>query len=217
MELAIYSLPFLWQGTLVTLGISALVTALSLLFGVLLGTLSCYGPTPVQWAIRLLYCDVIRGIPVLVLIFTIYYGLPLLLGFEINSFVTAVVALTVFTTAQVTEISRGAIQSIHFGQTEAGKAIGLGFWPRMAYIILPQAVRRFLPPWINSVTDVVKGSALVSLVGIVDLMLATQQVIGRVYEPMPLYIVCSIIYFLINYSLSSASRKLEARFVYIRE
>ena len=58
---------------------------------------------------------------------------------------------------------------------------------------------------------------MVSLVGIVDLMLATQQVIGRVYEPMPLYIVCSIIYFLINYSLSSASRKLEARFVYIRE
>ncbi len=172
---------------------------------------------PVRWAIRLLYCDVIRGIPVLVLIFTIYYGLPLLIGFEINSFLTAVVALTVFTTAQVTEIARGAIQSIHFGQTEAGKAIGLGFWPRMIYVVLPQAVRRFLPPWINSVTDVVKGSALVSLVGIVDLMLATQQVIGRVYEPMPLYIVCSIIYFLINYSLSSASRKLEARFVYIRE
>ena len=217
MELAIYSLPFLWQGTLITLGISAVVAALSLFFGVLLGTLSCYGPLPVRWAIRLLYCDVIRGIPVLVLIFTIYYGLPLLIGFEINSFLTAVVALTVFTTAQVTEIARGAIQSIHFGQTEAGKAIGLGFWPRMIYIVLPQAVRRFLPPWINSVTDVVKGSALVSLVGIVDLMLATQQVIGRVYEPMPLYIVCSIIYFLINYSLSSASRKLEARFVYIRE
>ena len=88
MELAIYSLPFLWQGTLVTLGISALVTALSLIFGVLLGTLSCYGPTPVQWAIRLLYCDVIRGIPVLVLIFTIYYGLPLLLG-GLGCFVSA--------------------------------------------------------------------------------------------------------------------------------
>jgi polar amino acid transport system permease protein len=217
MELAIYSLPFLWQGTLVTLGISALVTALSLLFGVLLGTLSCYGPTPVQWAIRLLYCDVIRGIPVLVLIFTIYYGLPLLLGFEINSFVTAVVALTVFTTAQVTEISRGAIQSIHFGQTEAGKAIGLGFWPRMLYIIFPQALRRFLPPWINNVTDMVKGSAFVSLVGIVELLFAMKQVIGRVYEPMPIYIVGAMIYFAINYSLSSLSRRLEARYAYIRE
>jgi polar amino acid transport system permease protein len=217
MDLALYSLPFLWQGTLITLGISALVSALSLVLGVVLGTLACYGPFAVRWAIRLLYCDVIRGIPVLVLIFTIYYGLPLLLGFEINSFVTAVVALTVFTTAQVTEIARGAIQSIHFGQTEAGKAIGLGFWPRMIYVLLPQAARRFLPPWINSVTDVVKGSALVSLVGIVDLMLATQQVIGRVYEPMPLYIVGAIIYFLINYSLSSTSRRLEAHFAYIRE
>jgi polar amino acid transport system permease protein len=217
MDVALYSLPFLWKGTLITLAISALVAALSLVLGVVLGTLACYGPFLVRWAIRLLYCDVIRGIPVLVLIFTIYYGLPLLLGFEIDSFVTAVVALTVFTTAQVTEIARGAIQSIHFGQTEAGKAIGLGFWPRMIYIVLPQAVRRFLPPWINSVTDVVKGSALVSLVGIVDLMLAIQQVIGRVYEPMPLYIVGAIIYFLINYSLSSASRRLEAHFVYIRE
>ena len=217
MDVALYSLPFLWKGTLITLAISALVAALSLVLGVVLGTLACYGPFLVRWAIRLLYCDVIRGIPVLVLIFTIYYGLPLLLGFEIDSFVTAVVALTVFTTAQVTEIARGAIQSIHFGQTEAGKAIGLGFWPRMIYIVLPQAVRRFLPPWINSVTEVVKGSALVSLVGIVDLMLATQQVIGRVYEPMPLYIVGAIIYFLINYSLSSASRRLEAHFVYIRE
>jgi polar amino acid transport system permease protein len=111
MDLALYSLPFLWQGTLITLGISALVSALSLVLGVVLGTLACYGPFAVRWAIRLLYCDVIRGIPVLVLIFTIYYGLPLFLGFEINSFVTAVVALTVFTTAQVTEIARGAIQS----------------------------------------------------------------------------------------------------------
>ena len=112
---------------------------------------------------------------------------------------------------------RSGVLSIPKEQLEAAQSSGFSYLRAMQYIILPQAVRRFLPPWINSVTDVVKGSALVSLVGIVDLMLATQQVIGRVYEPMPLYIVCSIIYFLINYSLSSASRKLEARFVYIRE
>ena len=216
MELALYSLPFLWRGTLLTLLISALVATSSLLFGVLLGTLSCYSPLPVRWMIRL-YCDVIRGIPVLVLIFTVYYGLPLLLGFPINNFLAAIVALTVFTTAQVTEISRGAIQSIHFGQTEAGKAIGLGFWPRMIYIIFPQALRRFLPPYVNNVTDVVKGSALVSLVGIVELLFSMKQVIGRVYEPMPIYIVGSLIYFAINYSLSSASRRLEAHFAYVRD
>ncbi len=129
----------------------------------------------------------------------------------------AVVALSMFTTAQVIETTRGAIQSIHHGQMEAGKAIGLTFGQRLLYVIFPQALRRFLPPWINSVTDAVKGSALVSLVGVVDLMLAIQQVIGRVYEPMPLYLLGAAIYFAINYSLSSLSRRLEQHFAYIRE
>ena len=215
MQVAIQSLPYLWQGLLVTLAVSGLVVGLSLLFGVVLGTILSYGPAPVRWAIRI-YSDVIRGIPILVLIFSVYYGLPPL-GINLNNFVSAVAALTLFTTAQVIEITRGAIQSIHFGQTEAGKAIGLGFWPRMIHIVFPQALRRFLPPWINNATDAVKGSALVSLVGIVDLMTSIQQVIGRIYEPMPLYVLGTLIYFAINYSLSSLSRQLEARYAYIRE
>jgi polar amino acid transport system permease protein len=215
MQLAIQSLPYLWHGLLVTLVVSALVVVLSLLFGVVLGTIITYGPVPLRWAIRI-YSDVIRGIPLLVLIFSVYYGLPPL-GINLDNFVSAVTALTLFTTAQVVEITRGALQSIHFGQTEAGKAIGLGFWPRMIHIVFPQAVRRFLPPWINNVTDAVKGSALVSLVGIVDLMMSIQQVIGRIYEPMPLYVLGTLIYFAINYSLSSLSRQLEARYAYIRE
>lgn len=216
MELAIYSLPFLWQGVLMSLAVSALVTALSLAAGVLLGTAASFVSGPVRWLIRI-YCDIIRGIPVLVLIFTVYYGLSLLVGVNFNNFMAACIALTVFATAKVTETARGAIQSIHFGQTEAGKAIGLGFWARMVYIIFPQALRRFLPPWINLVTDIVKGSALVSLVGIIELMMSMRQVIGRVYEPMPIYVVGAMIYFAINYSLSSLSRQLEARYAYIRE
>ena len=97
------------------------------------------------------------------------------------------------------------------------KAIGLTFGQRMVYVIFPQAIRRFLPPWINAVTDAVKGSALVSLIGVVDLMLAVQQVIGRIYEPMPLYVLGALIYFVINYSLSTLSRRLEARYSFIRE
>ena len=103
--------------------------------------------------------------------------------------------VVLFSTAQVTEITRGSLQSIHHGQMEAGKAIGLTFTQRLVYVIFPQATRRFLPPWINSVADAVKGTALLSLVGIVDLMLAIQQVIGRTYEPMPLYILGALIYF----------------------
>ncbi|MFL5259480.1 MAG: amino acid ABC transporter permease [Hyphomicrobiales bacterium] len=215
MELAIESLPYLWQGLLITLAVSALTVVSSLIIGVLLGTLVVYGPPPVRWLI-VGYSDIIRGIPVIVLIFSVYYGLPPL-GINLGNFPSAVVALTAFASAQVTEIARGALQSIHFGQVEAGKAIGLGFWPRMFYVVFPQALRRFLPPWINNVTDTVKGSALVSLVGVIDLMLSIQQVIGRVYEPMPLYIVGSLIYFAINFSLSQLSRRLEMRFAYIRE
>ena len=215
MDVALQSLPFLTKGLLTTLQVSVLVVVLSLVLGVLLGLILLYGPLPLRLLVRG-YSDLIRGIPVLVLIFAVYYGLPAL-KVNLNSLTAAVTALTMFTTAQVIETTRGAIQSIHHGQTEAAKAIGLTFPQRLVYVILPQALRRFLPPWINSVTDAVKGSALVSLIGVVDLMLAIQQVIGRVYQPLPLYVLGALIYFAINFSLSSLSRRLERRFAYVRE
>jgi polar amino acid transport system permease protein len=215
MDLAVQSLPFLTKGLAVTLQVSALVVLLSLVAGVVLGVALVYGPWPLRLLIRA-YSDFIRGIPVLILIFAVYYGLPAL-KVNLSNLVAAVAALTMFTTAQVVETTRGAIQSVHHGQMEAGKAIGLGFGQRLLHVVFPQALRRFLPPWINSVTDAVKGSALVSLVGVVDVMLAIQQVIGRIYEPMPLYLLGAAIYFAINYSLSSLSRRLERRFAYIRE
>jgi polar amino acid transport system permease protein len=215
MWAAIESLPFLWQGLLVTLQVSFLVVAISLVIGVVMGVGITYGPRWISWPIRA-YSDLIRGIPILVLIFFVYYGLPPL-GLNLDSFWAAIAALTAFKVAHVIEIVRGSIQSIHFGQTDAARAIGLTFWQRMLYVIFPQATRRFLPPWINAVTDAVKGSALVSLIGVVDLMLAMQKVIGRTYEPMPIYVTGAIIYFAINYTLSTLSKRMETRFAYIRE
>lgn len=209
------TLPFLWEGLLVTLAVSGLVVAISLVTGILCGIGLVYGPWWVRLPIRI-YSDILRGTPLLVLIFLIIYGLPLL-GIDFGNYGSAVIALAAFKTAHVAEIARGAIQSIHFGQTDAGKAIGLTFPQRLHYVILPQAVRRFLPPWINAVADAVKGSALVSLAGIVDLTLAVQQVIGRTYDPLPMYLLGAAMYFIINYSLSQTSRRLEARFAYIRE
>jgi len=215
MSVMIAALPFLWQGLLVTLEVSALVVAVSLVLGVLLGSGLTYGPRIVAWPIRI-YSDVVRGTPLLVLIFFIYYALPAT-GLKIGNLWAALVALAAFETAHVAEVARGALQSIHPGQTEAGKAIGLTFEQRMLYVVFPQALRRFLPPWVNTVVDTVKGSALVSLVGIVDLMLSIQQVIGRTFRPMPLYILGALIYFIINYALSLTARRLEARFAYVRE
>lgn len=215
MNLMLNSLPFLWQGLLVTLEVSALVVAIAFICGVSLGIGISFGPRFIRWAIRI-YSDVIRGLPLLVLIFLVYYMLPLT-GWDVPRFWAAVAALAAFQTAHVLEVTRGAVQSILPGQHDAGKAIGLTFGQRLLYVVLPLAVRRFLPPWINTVVSTVQGSALVSLVGIVDLMLSIQQVIGRTFKPMPLYVLGALIYFTINYALSLTSRTLEARFAYVRE
>lgn len=215
MEQILYAIPFLGHGLYITLLVSAIVVALSLVLGVLFGVGLVYGPWPVALLVRL-FSDCIRGIPILVLIFVVYYGFPQL-GLNMSSFWAAVLALTLFKTAQVIEYVRGAIGSIPRGQMEGAMSIGLVFSDRLRFVIFPQAVRRFLPPWINGVTDAIKGSALVSLLGVVDLMQAINEVIGRTYEPMPLYLLGAFIYFAINYSLSSLSRVLERRYSYIRD
>ena len=209
------SAPSLLQGLSVTLQVAGLVVVCGLALGLLFGAALAYGPRFLAWPVRIVV-DVIRGIPMLVLIFFIYYVLPAI-GIDLGNFTAAVLALTLFSASQVAEIARGALGSVHHGQTEAGRAIGLRFPQVLVWVVAPQAVRRFLPPWLNSVTDAVKGSALVSLVGIVDLMQSIQQVIGRTYAPMPLYVTGALIYFAINYALSRSSRALEARFSYVRD
>ena len=214
-SLIVVAIPSLWKGLKVTLEVSGLSVLFALTTGVVFGVALVYGAAPLRLPVRA-FVDVVRGIPILVLIFFVYYVGPAA-GLELGAFAAAVLALSLFSACQVAEITRGAITSIHHGQMEAARAIGLTFPQCLFWVIFPQAVRRFLPPWINSVTDTVKGSALVSLVGIVDLMFSIQQVIGRTFQPMPFYIVGAVIYLVINYVLSSASRGLEAHFAYVRE
>src|SRR5207249_11823258 len=121
-----------------------------------------------------------RGYPALVLLFVVLHG-RLIVGIEIGPFGPGGVALSAFAGAHMTEVVRGGIASIPRTQGEAAKAIGLQFWERLRWVILPQAVRRILPPWVNTAVELVKGSSLVSLIGVVELLLATQQVVGRTF------------------------------------
>jgi polar amino acid transport system permease protein len=215
LDQILYAIPFLLPGLLVTIEVSLITVAVSTVIGVMLGVGLVYGPAPLRWVVRG-YSDIIRGIPILVLLFFVYYGMPLT-GLNLNSFAAAVLGLTVFKIAQVVEYVRGAIESVPRGQMDAAKAVGLPFHERLAYVIMPQAVRRFLPPWLNGVTDAVKGSALISLLGVGDLLFGIQKVVGRTYEPLALYCLGALLYFVMNYALSIASRALERRFSYIRE
>lgn len=215
LDQILYAIPFLLPGLLVTIEVSLITVVASTVIGVMLGVGLVYGPAPLRWAVRG-YSDIIRGIPILVLLFFVYYGLPLT-GLNLDSFAAAVLGLTIFKIAQVVEYVRGAIESVPRGQMDAAKAVGLPFHERLAYVIMPQAVRRFLPPWLNGVTDAVKGSALISLLGVGDLLFGIQKVVGRTYEPLALYCLGAVLYFIMNYALSIASRALERRFSYIRE
>lgn len=211
MATLIQTLPFLVDGLLTTLLVSACVIVLSLIAGLPLGCVLAFGPLWARAPIRL-YADFVRGVPILVLLYFVYYGLPAI-KVNLPSLLAAIVALTAFKSAQIIEITRGSFQSIPTGQTEAAKAIGLTMFDRFAHVLAPQAVRRFLPPFVNSVVDTVKGSSLISLLGIVDLMLSLQQVIGRTHVALPLYLIGALMYFAINFPLSALSRRLEKRFV----
>ena len=180
--------------------------------GLLGGIGLLYGPLPIRLVLRI-YVDTIRGIPLLVLIFAIFYGLPAL-GSQISSFAAAILAISVFGTAHVSEVVRGAVDSIPEGQTEAAKAIGLTFVQRLRYVILPQALARLIPPWTNTAVELVKSSSLLALVSIVDLLYSTDQIAARTRQPLLFYGVAAIIYFIINYSISSVGARVEKKFTY---
>jgi len=212
MQTIINSGPLILQGLLVTLQVSVLVLAFGTVIGILVGLSLLYGARPLRWAARI-YVDTLRGIPLLVLIFALFYGLPVL-GLRVSALVAGVIALSIFCGAHVSEVIRGGVNSIPAGQTDAANALGLSFAQRLRYVIFPQALRRILPPWVNTAAEMVKASSLVSLVSVVDLMLAIQQIAGRTRETLLLYAVAALLYFAINYTISAFGRRLEKRFTY---
>lgn len=203
---------FLPAGLLVTLQIAALSVLVGTPLGLLLGLGLVYGSLAVRLPLRL-YVDLVRGLPVLVTIFVIFYG-PVAFGLDMPRLMSVVLALSLFTAAHMAEITRGAVSAIPEEQTEAAKSIGLSFWQRMANVILPQAARRAVPPWTNLCVEIVKGTSLVSLVGVADLLLSARHVIERTGEPIPMFLALGVIYFVINFAISQFGAYAERRFAF---
>ena len=199
-------------GILTTIQVSVLVIILGSIGGLCGGLCLLYGGRPLRILVRA-YVDVVRGTPLLVLIFLIFYGIPAV-GIEVPNLVAGVISLGAFASAHISEIVRGGIGSIPKGQTDASLALGLTFWPRLTRVILPQAMRPILPPLVNTAVEVLKGSSLVSLVSIVELTRATEQVVQRVQQPVPLYLTAALIYILLAFAVSTGGRRLERRFRY---
>ncbi|ONG51892.1 ABC transporter permease [Pseudoroseomonas deserti] len=204
----------LLNGLSVTIGSSAITIVLATLLGILVGITLAYGWWPLRLLARL-YVDFMRGIPVLVLILFTYYGLALF-GINVPAFWAGVIALSAFATAHVAENLRGAVQSVPAGQMEAAKSIGLRFDQRLRYVIIPQAFRRMLPPWVNTGLEVVKGTTLLSVIGVVELLLASQQVMARNYLIIDFYLLAGAMYLAVNFALAQLGGMLERRFSYLR-
>jgi polar amino acid transport system permease protein len=207
-QLWLARLPLL-RGLGVTVVISALAIAAGTFAGVFVGLALTYGPRPLRWLARG-YTDFVRGTPVLVLVLASFYVLGTI-GLQLNAFQAGVLALAVFCSSHVGEIVRGALQAIPAGQSEAAKAIGLTFGQTFIYVLMPQAIRQILPTWVNTAAEMVKASTLLSIIGVGELLLATQEIISRTFMSLPFYFFAGALYFAVNYGIERFGRYVDRK------
>ncbi|MDR3514542.1 MAG: amino acid ABC transporter permease [Azospirillaceae bacterium] len=197
------------NGLGLTVAVSLLAIVLGSILGLFVGIGLTYGGGMVRFALRC-YTELIRGTPVFVLILACFYILPVT-GIQTTAFQAGLIGLLLFCGSHVGEIVRGALQAIPRGQSEAGKAIGLSFSQNFVYVLMPQALRQILPTWVNAATEIVKASTLLSVIGVTELLLATQQVISRTFIGMPFYLFAGAIYFAINFAIEQLGRYAERK------
>ncbi len=200
----------LTRGLALTLEMSVVSMILAIAIGLVLGTARALRNRLVDVLI-FAYVELLRGIPLLVLMFFAFFGLPQL-GIRLPDVAAAIVALTLWGGANATEIVRGAIFSIPAGQTEAGAALGLSWLTVMREIVIPQALRRMIAPLMSLFVAVVESSSLAALIGVRDIF-ETARVDFENNSALwfPLLITVAFIYFFINYPISLASQRLEKR------
>lgn len=201
----------LFRGALWTLALCATSGVLGTIAGLVLG-LAATSPSRIARAVATAYVYFIRGIPLLIIVFFAYFGVPLLFPqVSLSAFVTAAIALTVFTAAYMAEIFRGSINAVPKGQWEAADALGLGYARKFRYVVMPQAMRIAVPPAIGFLIALVKDSSLVTVIGFVELTHAGSIVSNLTANPILTYSVVAAFYFVICYAISRLGRWYEKR------
>ena len=199
----------IFSGLMMTVSISLLAILLGSLAGVLVGLALAYGNATLRLIVRA-YTDLIRGTPVLVLVLASYY-VSSAVGLDLGPFSAGVLALAIFCSSHVGEIVRGALQAIPKGQTEAAKAIGLTFGQTFTSVLWPQALRQCLPTWVNTAAEMVKASTLLSVIGVAELLLRTQEIISRNFMSLQFYFLAGALYFIVNYGIERFGKYVERK------
>jgi len=193
------ALPYMLKGSLITIGLVGGALGLGLLIGIPMAIGQVYGNKYISGLISL-YVWFFRGLPVLVLLFLFYFGLFSLLGFNLSAFTAAILVLGLRSAAYQSQIFRGSIQSINEGQMLAARSLGMRKSEAILHIILPQALRISIPGWSNEYAILLKDSAITYAVGVMEILTRANFVATRTYRPMPIFIVCAIIFIILTYS-----------------
>lgn len=201
---------FFLNGTAVTL----LISFFGVMFGVILGVvfaLMKLSKNPITKYFSAAYIEIVRGTPMMVQMFIVYYGLPRLVKMDFEDITLGIVAVSLNSAAYVAEIIRAGILSIDKGQMEAARSLGMSHRQTMISIIIPQAFKNILPALGNEFITLIKESAIVSIIGIHELMYNTDTVRGNTFRPFSPLLVAAAIYFTITFTLSKLMGILERR------
>ncbi|MCF6093865.1 amino acid ABC transporter permease [Microaerobacter geothermalis] len=213
IDVLIQSVPLLMKGLLHTILIAVYSLVISTVGGVVFGVIRTIRVKWVRFISRT-YVEIFRAIPVLVTMFFFFFGLPIFFGMDVPSKVAAVTALSLWGIAEIGEIARGALQSLPKGQEEAGKSLGMTMRQIYQYILVPQAVRRMIPPTMNMYTRIIKTTSISVLIGVTEVMKVGQDITQRTGQPIIIYGMILVFYFLLCYPLSEWSRRLEVKRTY---
>ncbi|MCK4259508.1 MAG: amino acid ABC transporter permease [Halanaerobiales bacterium] len=211
LELIIKHFPFLMQGAITTI----IITLSSFILGLTIGLFIGIGRISKIKLIQIpssIYVQFVRGTPMLVQIFILYFGLPSAFNININPYAAGIFALAINSGAYVAEIVRSGIQSIDKGQMEAAQSLGMTNSMAMRYIILPQAFRRILPPLGNEFIILLKDSSLISTIALPELLFNAKLVAARTYDYFSMYIGVALIYLLLTWTSSRLLNYIEKRF-----
>ena len=203
-------LPALWRGLVGTFQLASLSLVLGLSLGLIVGLLRFAKHPALNWSATF-FIELFRNVPVLVQLVWFFYAFPILIDAKLSPFTAAVCALSLNTSAFSAELFRGGIQSIHRGQWEAGKALGMNYLTVMRRIILPQAVKRMIPPLTNRAIEVTKMTALASTIAVPELLYQGKLINAVTYRPIETYTVVAIIYLIILWSGTLVVDRLEKK------
>lgn len=210
VDLAVSAIPLLLMGALVTVKITALSVGLGIVIGLFVG-IARISHVRILRVLAAVYVDFLRGTPLLVQIFLIYFALPIITGHHMDPFVAAIASCSINSGAYVAEIFRAGIQSIDAGQMEAGRSLGMTWGQTMRYIIVPQAFKRVIPPLGNEFIALLKDSSLVSVIGFEELTRRGQLIIARTYGSLEIWTCVAILYLIMTVTISRFVAYLERR------